>query len=607
MKDKFSDPYHSLSAGQSKKPAGIIDWIRNVLWLLARKGMAWAGIGLGSTFFLAVSEYMLTVVLILFLYVLKLVPVSQFPRWFVLDIRSLSPVTVLLILAAIGGFRALFQHSSRHAFHAMLELVRSRLKIVQGYRMLIRETEHPVSLSRIILFMNEYIPKASDYVYYTVELISDLSLSFLLLLGMLFLAWKESLLGIACLAGFSIVIHKLNRSIKRVAAHVPRQRDMLERSLVRICRNWLLIRIMRIEGKEYRHYVDSALDYFRHSKRTFFYRNLAIVLPPLFGIFSLALIVGMNICYFHTSAVELVGFVYLFLAFSRNLMPITEKIGMLSLYRPQFEEAVKIFSELPTKELTTALGPEKRFNLFEVEKSQKDLEAMSFPVGVSPLATAARPPEIILSHLTYAWPDQARSIIEDLSLKIPAGARFGIIGPNGCGKSTLLGLILGILAPSAGEVLVNGTPGGICDRNDITVGYVSDDHFLIQGTIRDNLLYGAERDTSEEEMWEALHLVRLDRLVRSLPNGCDYSIQENEEGLSSGEKQRLALARAFLRRPTLLILDEASANLDRKAEAILAEILGELSGRCTTIIVSHKPGILRGVGRVFKMGEVLNG
>jgi ABC-type multidrug transport system fused ATPase/permease subunit len=473
--------------------------------------------------------------------------------------------------------------------------------------MLLRKDEHPVSQSLINMVMNEYIPKASDYVYFVVELASDLSLSFLLLLGMLFLAWKESLLGIACLGGFSLLLHKLNRNIKREAVHVPRERNLLERSLVRICHNWLLIRVMRIEEREYRSFVDSSLNYFRHSKRTFFYRNLAIVLPALFGIFSMALIVAMNIGYFHTPAVELVGFVYLFQAFSRNLMPIAEKIGLLSLYQPQFDMAVRIFSGLPAEELAAAVEPGKRFSLLETSGDRADPAAMPLPPPGPRPASESLPPEIVLAHLNYTWPGQEKPVIENLSLKIPPGVRFGITGPNGCGKSTLLGLILGILTPAAGEVIVNGIPGGVLSRKNITVGYVSDDHFLIQGTIRDNLLYGAERGASEEEILDALRLVRLEKLVNGLPGGCDYPIQENEEGLSSGEKQRLALARAFLRHPDLLVLDEASANLDREAEAVLAEILGELSGRCTTIIVSHKPGILQGVERVFKMDGAFNG
>ena len=461
--------------------AGMAAGIRDVLRLLARKGVAWAGIGLGSTFFLAASEYMLTLILILFLNVLKLVPAAKFPRWVVLDIRPTGPVTVLFILVAVGGFRALFQLSSRHALHAMLELVRGRLKIVQGYRMLLRKGEHPVSQSQINMVMNEYIPKASDYVYCAVELASNLCLSFLLLLGMLFLAWKESLLGIGCLGGFSLLLHKVNRAIKREAAHVPRERNVLERSLIRICRNWFLIRVMRIEDREYRSFVDSSLSYFRHSKRTFYYRNLAIVLPPFFGILFLALIVGMNMGYFHTPAVELVGFVYLFQAFSRNLMPIFEKIGLLSLYRPQFDMAVRIFNGMPAEELAAAVRPEKRFSLFEAKRGSATTSGMPMLPDGPPPAMARRPPGIVLERLTFSWPDQTQPVIDNLSLSIPPGARFGITGPNGCGKSTLLGLILGILTPGGGEILIDGVPGGVIGRRDITVGYVSDDHFLDSG------------------------------------------------------------------------------------------------------------------------------
>lgn len=94
--------------------------------------------------------------------------------------------------------------------------------------------------------------------------------------------------------------------------------------------------------------------------------------------------------------------------------------------------------------------------------------------------------------------------------------------------------------------------------------------------------------------------------VSRLPGGLDYLISENEDGLSSGQGQRLALARGFLRRPALLILDEASANPDVDAEAELAEVLRSLTARCTTIIVSHKPGILVGAERVFRLQEPLH-
>lgn len=164
-----------------------------------------------------------------------------------------------------------------------------------------------------------------------------------------------------------------------------------------------------------------------------------------------------------------------------------------------------------------------------------------------------------------------------------------------------------MLTPTAGDVLLDGLPAREWVRTRGPVGYVGANNFLILGSLRENLRYGLQRPATDDELWSALAQVGLDGWVRSLPGGWNYQIGENEEGLSSGQQQRLALARAFLRRPSLLILDEASANLDAGAESELAQTLGTLDGRCTMIIVSHKPGILAGVDDVLRLGEEPHG
>ncbi len=179
---------------------------------------------------------------------------------------------------------------------------------------------------------------------------------------------------------------------------------------------------------------------------------------------------------------------------------------------------------------------------------------------------------------------------------------MGIVGPNGCGKSTLLAIILGALNPTSGKVLINeANSRKFMNHNSQSIGFVGAEPYLIHGTILENLTYGISRKYLDDEIWQVLRIVRLDEFVKELPDDLGHIIQENGEGLSSGQKQRITIARAFLRKPSLLILDEPTANLDDVSESCICNALYDLKGKCTVIIVSHKPGILKKADQTFNL------
>jgi ATP-binding cassette subfamily C protein len=182
---------------------------------------------------------------------------------------------------------------------------------------------------------------------------------------------------------------------------------------------------------------------------------------------------------------------------------------------------------------------------------------------------------------------------------------LGVFGPNGSGKSTLLGVMVGVLRPERGNVLLNGRDAHDFAVETNRISYVATSPYLVQGTIRENLLYGAPPDVAETEIWEALAAVSMDGVVRSVPGGLDYVIDEDQSGLSSGQSQRLSLARGLLRRPLLLVLDEATANMDAASEREVAGLLRRMRGCCTVVVASHNEAMIAGADVRLEMpGEV---
>jgi len=212
---------------------------------------------------------------------------------------------------------------------------------------------------------------------------------------------------------------------------------------------------------------------------------------------------------------------------------------------------------------------------------------------------------------SYGGEGETSAIIE-LDLKIRAGETAAIVGPSGAGKSTVADLIMGLIVPNRGQVLVDGAPLGP-DRMRSwrkQIGYVAQDTFLFNDTVRANLLWACP-GANEEEIEEALRLAAAEGFVSELPEGMETILGDRGVRLSGGERQRLALARALLRRPSLLILDEATSALDSENERRIQSAIEELHGRTTILIITHRLSTVRRAdaihvlerGRLVESGE----
>lgn len=189
-------------------------------------------------------------------------------------------------------------------------------------------------------------------------------------------------------------------------------------------------------------------------------------------------------------------------------------------------------------------------------------------------------------------PDQP-PVLAGLSLAIPARRITALIGPSGGGKSTIGDLILGLLEPDAGEIAVDGVPLGGAQLRAWrrSVAYVPQDVFLVHDTIRENLRI-AMPGANEADMWNALDLAQAGDFVRRLDFRLDTVVGPRGTRLSGGERQRIALARALLMQPQLLILDEATSALDWENQNLIAKAIEDLRGQMTIITVAHRPSMI---------------
>lgn len=196
------------------------------------------------------------------------------------------------------------------------------------------------------------------------------------------------------------------------------------------------------------------------------------------------------------------------------------------------------------------------------------------------------PPAVEFQHVYFSY--GSKPILRDLNLSISQGSVTALVGPSGAGKSTILQLIERFYDPSSGNVNVLGKDITTCDRDDLRshIAYVEQDSPALSGSIRENLLLGSI-DCSDDECRRVLKSVNLSHLLDRSDKGLDMQVGENGIMLSGGERQRLAIARALLSTAKIILLDEATANLDADNERLITRLLAQVEGR-TFIIVAHR-------------------
>jgi ATP-binding cassette subfamily B protein len=193
-----------------------------------------------------------------------------------------------------------------------------------------------------------------------------------------------------------------------------------------------------------------------------------------------------------------------------------------------------------------------------------------------------------LEDVCFAY-DQGPQVLHDVDLQVDAGATLALIGPTGAGKSTVAKLIARFYDPRAGRITLDGVDLRQIRMADLrqAMGYVPQEGFLFSGTVLDNIRFGRPAAT-RSEVEAAARAVGADQIIAGLPDGYDTQVGERGALLAAGERQLVAFARAWIADPALLILDEATSNLDAASEARITDALQRLRSGRTTIIIAHR-------------------
>jgi ATP-binding cassette, subfamily B, bacterial len=201
--------------------------------------------------------------------------------------------------------------------------------------------------------------------------------------------------------------------------------------------------------------------------------------------------------------------------------------------------------------------------------------------------------ELLFENITFAYHSQ-QLILNQISIQIPAGATIGIVGATGSGKSTLTKLLLRFYEPQSGRITIDGTDIRELTLRDLRccIGWVSQDVFLFHGTVAENIRYGSF-DASLNQVIQASQLAEAHGFIEQLPQGYDTIVGERGQKLSGGQRQRLAIARAILKDPPILILDEATSAVDNETEAAIQKSLTKITQNRTTIAIAHRLSTIR--------------
>ncbi|MDA7888675.1 ABC transporter ATP-binding protein/permease [Akkermansiaceae bacterium] len=302
------------------------------------------------------------------------------------------------------------------------------------------------------------------------------------------------------------------------------------------------------------------------------------------------------------SFVNMIGYVLVLGFGGYSVMQGVENGGMelkdlitFFLFISLFYEPVSKLHQLNQMALSSRAAADR---VFEILDSKDEPDASSG----TPLSQPMKG-DVIFDDVSFAY-DEDQPTLHNVTLKAAQGQTIALAGTTGAGKSTIVNLLCRFYEYDSGSISIDGQELNTLSKNSLraSIGYVTQEAFLFNGTVRENLAL-ADRNASDEDLWKALEAARAAGFVRELPEQLETNVGERGVKLSGGEKQRLSIARALLKDPPILLLDEATASVDNQTELLIQQALDELMKNRTSIVVAHRLSTIQNADKIYVLGK----
>jgi subfamily B ATP-binding cassette protein MsbA len=412
--------------------------------------------------------------------------------------------------------------------------------------------------------------RATDALYTLFAVITNLSTFLVLMLLLLLLSWRLTLIALLCIALVPPLMHLLNRYIVQVRDFGFKANEALSQTTWTVLNGLRTIHTLGREDFETRRFTENS-----GHVRDFGWRIglIANASSPVTEVLITAVVALLAVLVDATQVAvpTLVGFLAILYRLQPKVLNLASLQSRLTSLRTPVVEVMRVLSE-------TAPDP-----------SQQDGKPFK---GLTD--------SIALADVTFTYYGTARPALAGLTLRIARGRTYAVVGLSGAGKSTLLDLLLRFQTPERGSIHVDGVDLSEIDMKSwrARIAIVSQDPYLFDETVRGNILYGRP-DATEAELIEAARAACADEFIRLLPNGYDTKVGERGTQISGGQRQRLSLARALIRDPDILILDEATNALDAVTERELRSALMAHERPRTVVIVAHRLSMIEIADHAF--------
>lgn len=481
----------------------------------------------------------------------------------VLNMTVVAYLAVVVLSYVIGRWQYVVLNSAGEGF---LRLLRIRVfSQMQRQSMAFFDRE---KAGVLVARMTADIESMAELVQWgLMQFLSSFLLLFLALFLLLSLSWQLTLISLIVFPFLIAASVKFQRDSSRAYLEV---REKVGANLSALQEGIAGVRVIQAyarEGEQIRRFEESNRALFRSHLHSIKVTTWYFGVIEFAGIASSALIIGIGGWLVHRGSVSLgtvVAFVLL----------------LASLFDP-----VQQLSQLYNTLQSAAAALHKLFGILDAEP---DVVEAADPVALPEAG------DVVVDGVTFTYDGALRPALSDVSIVLPAGTKLALVGPTGAGKSTLAKLMARLYDPQVGSVSFGGVDLREASTEDLRrrIVVIPQEGFLFDGTVRDNLLI-AKSGATEDELLAALDSIGLRHRFESLPEGLDTQVRERGSRLSAGERQLVALARAALVDPAVMVLDEATSNLDPGTESLVEAALERLMRGRTVIVVAHRLSTVR--------------